>query len=488
MSVAQFGSYSSPYVPSRRARVVEKLPSAPAPATGVPLSPPMVKSSSPSLSSRQPQAQAIRPGESCQHIPNAIVPKAAEFLKMEELETVVSVFDRASSIVGHIGRSNAATGAEVGDIKAVLQFEVAEGLRGVVNDFLSGSFTDAARDAVYQKIIGARGIVQITCNILHQISQSRNSPDLVYIRHEMSDFEARWALSELEGIPNCRVEYWNKTLVVTCGASFTHDSFNVLLKSITQLVHAIGGLEVETNTAVRGDTVEMIPDLYIRNFRGPTDPEASILLARLIFECAYMNDADLTLKAKAYFEAAQSILAVICIYIETKGKYSRPNRVPPDDADWLADLKAGSPNRRPLGAVMVRDHNFGEITGVSAVIHRRDGNQEKFNLLDSDDQARFELQVHLFLGKIASPAKILGALRENQGLTMDFNKFIEALDERLQLDARKRYYDWISRYLTPEQSDQKRRRDARDGPNYEVTEVDEAEIEEELRKRKRTKM
>ncbi|KAF8215480.1 hypothetical protein K438DRAFT_776768 [Mycena galopus ATCC 62051] len=353
------------------------------------------------------------------------------------------------------------------------------------------SVTDMDCDTVLEKMQAARTVVHNTSEILCQIRESRRSPELSCIRQKMQEFEARWAMSQLEDIPDCRIEYWDQTLVVTYATSHTHESFNVLFESVVKIVEAVGGFHIERNAPVRSGSYKT-PDMFIAKRpagrAGAADVELSVLEPLIIIECDYMNNNDLAAKAKEYLEAEETILAVICIYI--KGKYSSPKAAPRDDSNWEIDFKSSNSHRKPLTAVIAQGHKFGQIDGISATIHYRGGQRKEFKLYGSTDgQEDFTLRILLLLRKIMSMDAIL-ALQHKQSLTIDFENFFAEVDRRLLLDAHNRYDDWIRDRLG--QRGQKRPAYNLDGPPDLADETDDevrlkALIQQEAEERKAKK-
>ncbi|KAJ7819871.1 hypothetical protein B0H13DRAFT_384475 [Mycena leptocephala] len=260
---------------------------------------------------------------------------------------------------------------------------------------------------------------------------------------------------------NCRLEYLHpEKIIIVTYPSGTHESFNILLKPIADLVTTANSLIADADPFIIGTNHDIklpskssvTPDFGFGRLIKGSSVHYSIL-----FECAWSQTTrSLAAKIKKCLEDPV-VLAIICFDMKPLKKFEIPKNTPPPGHNLVSAFPPEVlESRELLGPIDFCDYEWGQIHDISVTIHHQDGSIVTFSPLapvngkiDDDDLLEVQDNVDKALAKLL--AKVMTAPVFEQAVQkgtfgLDWDIFYQTLDRLLLADAYDRYVEWMGRH------------------------------------------
>ncbi|KAF7355795.1 hypothetical protein MVEN_00907500 [Mycena venus] len=261
---------------------------------------------------------------------------------------------------------------------------------------------------------------------------------------------------------NCRLEYLHpeKIIVVTYPGG-THESFNILLKPIADLVPTANRLIAETadpfivgrNHDIKLSSKSLVtPDFGFGRLIKGSSAQYSIL-----FECAWSQLAPCVGAKIEKCLKDPAVLAIICFDIKPLKKFEMPKEAPPATHNIVSAFPQDVlESRELLGRVVFCGHEWGQINAISMTIHHQEGRIETFaplapvnGKIDDDDllevQDNVDIALAEHLGKVMT-GPVFEQAMHGESFGLDWDLFYQNLDSLLVADAYDRYTNWIEKH------------------------------------------
>ncbi|KAF8189260.1 hypothetical protein K438DRAFT_1936146 [Mycena galopus ATCC 62051] len=261
---------------------------------------------------------------------------------------------------------------------------------------------------------------------------------------------------------NCKLEYLHpEKIIVVTYPSRTHESFNILLKPIADLVPTANRLIVETadlfivgtNHDIKLSSQSSVtPDFGFGRLIKGSSAQYSIL-----FDCAWSQPTPSVGAKIAKSLEDPAVLAVICFDIKPLQRFETPMEAPPATHNIVSAFPQDVlESRELLGGVAFCEHEWGQINSISMAIHHQDGRIETFaplapvngkidddNLLEVQDNV--DIALVKLLGKVMTGAVFEWAMH-GETFGLDWDLFYRILDSLLVADAYDRYTKWMGKH------------------------------------------